>query len=75
MLRGVGAGLNVCVTVTLADGIVLARSVFNHSMNYRSVVALGIATLADDPAEKIAGAASVYGENTAGTMERRAATE
>jgi uncharacterized protein len=53
MLRGAGAGSNVCITVTLADGIVLARSVFNHSMNYRSVVALGIATLADDPAEKL----------------------
>ena len=47
MLRGVGAGLSVCVTVTLADGLVLARSVFNHSMNYRSVVALGTATVAD----------------------------
>ena len=53
MLRGVSSGLNVCVTVTLADGIVLARSVFNHSMNYRSVVALGNATLVDEPAEKL----------------------
>ena len=44
----------VCVTVTLLDGLVLARSVFNHSMNYRSVVILGTATLLDDPAEKIA---------------------
>jgi uncharacterized protein len=54
MLRGVGAGLNVCVTVTLADGLVLARSVFNHSMNYRSVVALGNAAIVDEPAEKLA---------------------
>ncbi|MFI5096889.1 MAG: pyridoxamine 5'-phosphate oxidase family protein, partial [Candidatus Acidiferrales bacterium] len=38
---------------TLTDGLVLARSVFNHSMNYRSVVALGTATLIDDPAEKL----------------------
>src|SRR5260221_4544266 len=53
MLRGVSAGLNVCVTVTLADGIVLARSVFNHSMNYRSVVALGNAALVDEPSEKL----------------------
>ena len=53
MLRGVSAGLNVCITVTLADGIVLARSVFNHTMNYRSVVALGNATLVDEPAEKL----------------------
>jgi nitroimidazol reductase NimA-like FMN-containing flavoprotein (pyridoxamine 5'-phosphate oxidase superfamily) len=53
MLRGVTAGLNVCVTVTLADGLVLARSVFNHSMNYRSVVALGNAAIVDAPAEKL----------------------
>jgi uncharacterized protein len=43
----------VCVTVTLLDGLVLARSVFNHSMNYRSVVILGKATLVDDPEEKL----------------------
>jgi uncharacterized protein len=54
MLRGAGAGLPVCITVTLVDGLVLARSVFNHSMNYRSVVALGKAVLVDAPAEKIA---------------------
>jgi nitroimidazol reductase NimA-like FMN-containing flavoprotein (pyridoxamine 5'-phosphate oxidase superfamily) len=54
MLRGVSSGLAVCVTVTLIDGLVLARSVFNHSMNYRSVVALGKATLVDDPEEKLA---------------------
>jgi hypothetical protein len=53
MLRGVNEGASVCVTVTLTDGIVLARSVFNHSMNYRSVVALGKATLVDAPQEKI----------------------
>jgi len=44
----------VCITVTLLDGLVLARSVFNHSMNYRSVVILGKATLVDDPQEKLA---------------------
>jgi uncharacterized protein len=53
MLRGLSGGLAVCVTVTLADGVVLARSVFNHSMNYRSVVALGHATLIEDPQEKL----------------------
>ncbi len=47
-------GLPVCITVTLLDGLVLARSVFNHSMNYRSVVILGKATLVDDPEEKLA---------------------
>ena len=53
MLRGVSAGLNVCVTVTLADGLVLARSVFNHSMNYRSVVALGNAAIVEEAEEKL----------------------
>jgi nitroimidazol reductase NimA-like FMN-containing flavoprotein (pyridoxamine 5'-phosphate oxidase superfamily) len=52
-LRGLSDSLPVCVTVTLADGIILARSVFNHSMNYRSVVALGKAVLISDPAEKL----------------------
>ena len=51
MLRQMKDG--VCVTVTLLDGLVLARSIFNHSMNYRSLVILGKATLVDDPAEKI----------------------
>src|SRR5271165_6750317 len=53
MLRALDQGVRVCVTVTLLDGLVLARSVFNHSMNYRSVVILGTATLVDDPAEKL----------------------
>jgi uncharacterized protein len=54
MLRNLDRGVPVCITVTLLDGLVLARSVFNHSMNYRSVVILGTATLIDDPAEKLA---------------------
>jgi uncharacterized protein len=53
MLRNVGEGPNVCITVTLTDGIVLARSVFNHSMNYRSVVALGKAAIVDGQQEKL----------------------
>ena len=53
MLRQMKEGVAVCITVTLLDGLVLARSIFNHSMNYRSVVVLGKATLIDDPAEKI----------------------
>jgi len=53
MLRQIKEGLPVCVTVTLLDGLVLARSVFNHSMNYRSVVILGKAKLVEDPAEKL----------------------
>lgn len=54
LLRNLSRSVPVCVTVTLLDGLVLARSVFNHSMNYRSVVVLGTATLVDDPAEKLA---------------------
>ena len=53
MLKQMKAGVDVCVTVTLLDGLVLARSVFNHSMNYRSVVILGKAELVDDPEEKL----------------------
>jgi nitroimidazol reductase NimA-like FMN-containing flavoprotein (pyridoxamine 5'-phosphate oxidase superfamily) len=53
MLRNLSEGIPVCVTVTLTDGFVLARSVFNHSMNYRSVVALGKATRVDTPEEKL----------------------
>ena len=53
MLRQLKESVPVCVTVTLLDGLVLARSVFNHSMNYRSVVILGKAILVDDPKEKL----------------------
>jgi hypothetical protein len=53
MLRNLDNGIPVCVTVTLLDGLVIARSVFNHSMNYRSVVILGTATLVEDPVEKL----------------------
>jgi nitroimidazol reductase NimA-like FMN-containing flavoprotein (pyridoxamine 5'-phosphate oxidase superfamily) len=53
MLRRLNEGIPVCVTVTLLDGLVLARSIFNHSMNYRSVVMLGTAKVIDDPREKL----------------------
>jgi len=53
MLRQLRESVPVCITVTLLDGLVLARSIFNHSMNYRSVVVLGKATLVDDPADKL----------------------
>jgi uncharacterized protein len=53
MLRNLNEETPVCVTVTLTDGFVLARSVFNHSMNYRSVVALGKATLVGAANEKL----------------------
>ena len=46
LLRSLAGGIDVCLTVTLVDGLVLARSAFHHSMNYRSVVAFGRATVA-----------------------------
>lgn len=51
MLRA-SSGTEICVTFTLLDGLVLARSAFHHSMNYRSVVLLGTATKVEDDAEK-----------------------
>src|SRR5262249_28587111 len=52
MLRELETGVSACVTVTLVDGLVLARSAFHHSMNYRSVVAFGTARKINDPAQK-----------------------
>ncbi len=52
MLRTLSGGVDACVTVTIIDGLVLARSAFHHSMNYRSVVIFGQATLVEDRDEK-----------------------
>jgi nitroimidazol reductase NimA-like FMN-containing flavoprotein (pyridoxamine 5'-phosphate oxidase superfamily) len=54
MIRHLEKGIQMCVTVTLLDGLVLARAAFSHSMNYRSVVVLGKASLVEDPEEKMA---------------------
>ncbi|OOK66645.1 pyridoxamine 5'-phosphate oxidase family protein [Mycobacterium kansasii] len=53
MLGAKPAGLPVCVTATLVDGLVLARSAMHHSLNYRSVVVMGSARAVDDHAEKL----------------------
>jgi nitroimidazol reductase NimA-like FMN-containing flavoprotein (pyridoxamine 5'-phosphate oxidase superfamily) len=53
MLRALREGVDVCVTVTLLDGLVIARSAFHHSMNYRSVVVYGVATEVSDRGEKL----------------------
>lgn len=53
MLRHLAGGVAACLTVTHVDALILARSAFHHSMNYRSVVVLGTATLVDEPAEKL----------------------
>ena len=52
MLRKLSGGLDACVTVTIIDGLVLARSAFHHSMNYRSVVIFGQATIVEERKEK-----------------------
>jgi uncharacterized protein len=57
-LRTVGRGARVCLAVTLVDGLVLARSIFNHSVNYRSVIVLGEARAVTGPEEKRAALAA-----------------
>ena len=52
MIRGLSAGAEACITVTLMDGLVMARSGFHHSMNYRSVVVFGKATVIEEAEEK-----------------------
>jgi len=52
-LRSLSGGIPVCVAVTLVDGLVLARSAFHHSINYRSVVILGAATMVEAAEEKM----------------------
>src|SRR5581483_5296215 len=52
MLRTLAAGVDVCVTVTLVDGLVLSKSWFHHSVNYRSAVIFGVAVLVSDPVRK-----------------------
>jgi len=52
MLRVLKSGIDVCVTVTLVDGMVMARSAFHHSMNYRSVVVFGRAVAVEEREEK-----------------------
>ncbi len=53
MLRSLAGGIDVCVTVTLIDGLVLARSAFHHSINYRSVVVFGHASMVDEREAKL----------------------
>jgi uncharacterized protein len=54
MLRELSTGIDVCVTATLLDGLVLARSVYNHSMNYRSAIVFGRARVVEERAAKLA---------------------
>jgi nitroimidazol reductase NimA-like FMN-containing flavoprotein (pyridoxamine 5'-phosphate oxidase superfamily) len=59
----------ICVTVTLLDGLVLARSIFHHSMNYRSAVIFGHPRLVTDPAEKLAGLRTIVEHLTPGRWD------
>jgi len=68
MLRVLASGARVCATVTHVDGIVLAKSVFNHSINYRSAVVLGSARLVDD-AEKPAALEAIVNHIAPGRWE------
>ena len=54
MIKALGAGAQACVALTLLDGLVLAKSAFNHSMNYRSAVVYGRFEFVDGSAEKLA---------------------
>jgi hypothetical protein len=58
-LRALADGAEACLTVTLLDGLVLARSAFHHSMNYRSVMLLGTAARVEDEAEQLLAARSL----------------
>ncbi len=55
LIRHVQDGKAICVTITILDGLVIARSIYHHSMNYRSVVLFGTGRIVDDPGEKLAG--------------------
>jgi uncharacterized protein len=69
MLRTLAGGVNVCLTVTLLDGLVLARSAFHHSVNYRSVVVLGRARALLDPREKTVALRAVVDHVVAGRWD------
>lgn len=74
MLRA-GRNIDVCVTVTIVDGLVIARSAFHNSMNYRSVVVRGEARVIDDPAEKIEALKIITDHVAENWDSRREATE
>jgi len=70
MIEQGGAGAPLCVTVTIVDGVVLARSAYHHSMNYRSVVVLGQARAVTDSAEKLAVLTALVNRFSPGRAER-----
>lgn len=68
-LRALAAGAEACVTVTLLDGLVLSRSAFHHSVNYRSVMLLGRAAAVTDEPEQLAAAAALLDHLVPGRSE------
>jgi hypothetical protein len=69
MLRNVKEGIDICVTATLIDGLVLARSVYHHSMNYRSAIVLGRANEVTDRSQKLHAMRSVVEHVVAGRWD------
>ena len=69
LLRAIGAGAQVCLTVTLVDGLVMARSAFKHSMNYRSVVVLGQGRAVTEPEELLIGLRAATDHNVPGRWD------
>ena len=76
MLRHLADGADLCVTVTLLDGLVFARSAFHHSMNYRCVVLFARATRVTDTAELLAASAALLDHLAPGrSVDARSPTE
>jgi nitroimidazol reductase NimA-like FMN-containing flavoprotein (pyridoxamine 5'-phosphate oxidase superfamily) len=76
MLRNLADGADLCVTVTLLDGLVFARSAFHHSMNYRCVVLFAKATRVTDKAELLAASAALLDHLAPGrSVDARPPTE
>ncbi len=69
LLKSLQEGIEISLSVTLVDGLVLARSAFHHSMNYRSVVLFGVAQLVTDPEEKFKALKAVSDQIIAGRWE------
>jgi|SRR6478609_10642665 len=70
MIERGGSGAPLCITVTLVDGVVLARSAYHHSMNYRSVVVIGQARAVVERAEKLAALTALVNRFSPGRAER-----
>jgi uncharacterized protein len=69
MLRSLADGIPMCVTVTLLDGLVLTRSAFHHSMNYRSVMLFGVASVVTDVAERMRALAAIVNHMVPGRFD------